>query len=421
MQALLFSVLFALSACSAVSDTKTLLAERDAQAAVADDSDSPAADCLTPGISESPKNGSELWLRALDGEGALDTASVASDRFGNAYVTLAGGGTSKFSPSGDLIWSRPYGVLVAVGANDAPIVAGSFREAFEADGVPIVGAGGSDVYVLTLDSAGNVERSTVLGGAGDELLSGLTTASGGRIVVSGSGLGTLMLEPGGAIAWQRSFAGAVAVDPVDNVLVTGSFEGTQDFGGGPLTSAGGRDIFLAKLGPDGEALYSARFGDSGANQEGTAVASDFLGNILVAGLFDGSVDFGAGPLTLARCPAEVWCKQAGFVAKLDANGSVLFSVARGPLRALGGLATDGNGSIAFSGATPGGVPSYRIPLLVVLDAEGKELREKSEWPASGVGSGRALAGDPCGNWLWSISARPNLDSGERAYLAKLAP
>ena len=41
----------------------------------------------------------------------------------------------------------------------------------------------------------------------------------------------------------------VASDAAGNVLVTGFFEGTVDFGGGPLMSAGSSDVFVVKLEP----------------------------------------------------------------------------------------------------------------------------------------------------------------------------
>jgi hypothetical protein len=39
------------------------------------------------------------------------------------------------------------------------------------------------------------------------------------------------------------------VDSGSNVYLTGEFAGTVDFGGGPLTSAGSKDMFVLKLAP----------------------------------------------------------------------------------------------------------------------------------------------------------------------------
>jgi hypothetical protein len=65
----------------------------------------------------------------------------------------------------------------------------------------------------------------------------------------------------------------VAVDGAGNVLLTGDFDGTVDFGGGPLTSAGSDDIFVAKLDAQGNHLWSKRFGDS-YYQQADAVTVD---------------------------------------------------------------------------------------------------------------------------------------------------
>jgi hypothetical protein len=62
-----------------------------------------------------------------------------------------------------------------------------------------------------------------------------------------------VLFPGSPL-WSKRFGGAssdqalgVAVEGNGSVAVTGVFSGTVDFGGGPLTSAGGSDIFLLRL------------------------------------------------------------------------------------------------------------------------------------------------------------------------------
>jgi hypothetical protein len=54
--------------------------------------------------------------------------------------------------------------------------------------------------------------------------------------------------------WDVQSGLSVAFDNSGNVVITGYFQGTVDFGGGPLISAGGRDIFLAKFDANGTHL-----------------------------------------------------------------------------------------------------------------------------------------------------------------------
>jgi hypothetical protein len=107
----------------------------------------------------------------------------------------------------------------------------------------------------------------------------------------------------GTHLWSQRFGDAddqwcysVASDPSGNVVVTGFFYGTVDFGGGLLTSAGLEDIFLAKFDANGTHLWSQRFGDAVDYQEGFSVASDPSGNVVMTGFFEGTVDFGGGTL-----------------------------------------------------------------------------------------------------------------------------
>jgi hypothetical protein len=72
-----------------------------------------------------------------------------------------------------------------------------------------------------------------------------------------------------------------------------------NFGGGGLVSAGVGDIFVAKYsGADGSHLWSKRFGDTSADS-GQGVAVDGSGNAVVTGVFNGTVNFGGGGLVSA--------------------------------------------------------------------------------------------------------------------------
>jgi hypothetical protein len=89
----------------------------------------------------------------------------------------------------------------------------------------------------------------------------------------------------------------VATNGNNDVIVTGYFMGTADFGGGLLTSAGSSDIFVAKYSAAETHLWSQRFGGSNID-EGIGVAAD--GNALtITGRFLTTIDFGDGPMTTA--------------------------------------------------------------------------------------------------------------------------
>ena len=80
--------------------------------------------------------------------------------------------------------------------------------------------------------------------------------------------------------------------------MAGTFQSSADFGSGPLTSAGSWDIVATKLSGSGTTLWSKRFGAAG-DDLGYAVATDGNGNSVFVGTFQGTVDFGGGPLTAA--------------------------------------------------------------------------------------------------------------------------
>jgi outer membrane protein assembly factor BamB len=107
------------------------------------------------------------------------------------------------------------------------------------------------------------------------------------------------LDASGSPLWSKSFGdmenqqgAGMTVDSAGNVLIAGTFASTVNFGGSTLVASGNdNDIFVAKLDANGEHLWSNRFGDS-SDQFGASIAVDSAGNVLLTGSFTGSVSFG---------------------------------------------------------------------------------------------------------------------------------
>ena len=202
---------------------------------------------------------------------------------------------------------------------------GSFTGGINFGGVDLTSAGGHDAFVASFSPDGGHRWSQRFGSTsfdrgygvavdrgGDVAVTGLFTYTvdfgGGPVTSAGSNDGFVAKLSGtdGAHLWSKRFGStnvdygyAVAVDAGGNVAVTGFFQGTVDFGGGPLVSAGLEDIFVEKLaGPDGAHLWSKRFGGTSTDY-GYGVAIDGAGNVLSTGYFQNSADFGGGPLTSA--------------------------------------------------------------------------------------------------------------------------
>lgn len=92
--------------------------------------------------------------------------------------------------------------------------------------------------------------------------------------------------------WERRAANAagydVAVDGSGNIYTTGAFTATTDFGSGNMNSQGGNDIFLAKYDATGTLLWVRNAGSSG-DDLGKAIAFDASSNVYLTGYFSGAV------------------------------------------------------------------------------------------------------------------------------------
>lgn len=323
-------------------------------------------------------DGDLLWSDVIGGDGTDIGSGIIVDGFGDVVVTGHFSGSVQFAVGNTLtsagvtdvftakfdggtgahVWNNRFGgsdldiaKAIAVDGNSNIVVTGIFRGVASFGGDALTSAGTEDIFVAKYDSSGSHLWSKRFGGT------------------------------------TREESHAVATDNSDNIVVTGGFSGTVDFGGGPLTSAGHTDIFIAKYDSSGSHLWSKRFGDTHDWERGWAVSFDGSGDLVVAGEFWGAVDFGGGPLTSHLL--NEYGESDMFIAKFTSGGDHLWSLSYGGIGwdRPAGLAVDGTGDVFIAGsfesaASFGGdvlvptgaigddeilVAKYTLPALSVLD------------------------------------------------------
>lgn len=295
------------------------------------------------------------WAKGMGGP-YLDVAySIKTDAAGNVYTTGIYGGTADFDP-GPGVYN-----LTAVGGN-------------------------SDVFISKLDASGNFLWAKSIGGYSVESVVSLNFDHLGNPVISGTfaspvvdfdpGVGVfylnttssdayiLKLDPQGDFINAIAYGGAGApfcndfcFDSIGNIYLTGSFFNTADFDPGVATvnrtSVGNTDIFVLKLDSLWNYQWVRTFGGPGSDI-GNDITIDSTGNILIAGEFEGTVDFQPGPGTFnLSSQGDV----DAFLA-LYTNTGFLTSALRfggGGYDVSSKIATDPTGSIYLLGTFTGSV------------------------------------------------------------------
>lgn len=232
------------------------------------------------------------WAERLGGDGAGITSSrIAVDDEGNAFVTGAFSGSAVF---------------------------GSFT---------LSSVGGTDIYLVKLNSSGEIEWARTAGGsgsdagrgvavdvAGNSYITGSVQGSAGfdSLAVAGSGGQSAFLakyNAAGVAEWVRTGGGTgadalgVALDGAGNPHITGLFAGVGAFGTlMPLVAAGSSDVFIVAYDAAGVEQWAVRAGGSGFGYQaegGRTIAVDGSNDVYVAGNFLNTAQFGTFSLTSA--------------------------------------------------------------------------------------------------------------------------
>ena len=150
------------------------------------------------------------------------------------------------------------------------------------------------VYVIAYDAAGNSSRSPYFTIPQKEPCN----------ISSGSGSSASSVSAVFIVSFGSSGSGDESAQSVHilsggdaNIYITGYFEDTINFGGGDITSNGGKDIFVLSLNKDGEYRWAYTAGGTQDDEGASITMFDNFGNIYVTGYFKRTVDFGSGDIT----------------------------------------------------------------------------------------------------------------------------
>ncbi len=309
------------------------------------------------------------WVKRFGDAADQFGEGIAVDTSGNVYVTGYFFGTvdfgtgpltsngydivvAKYTTNGVGVWAKvlggsssDMGQAIAVDGSGNVYVAGQFAATVDFGGGPLTSAGGFDGFLAKYTTNGAFVWAKRVGGTSVDNVTGVGVDASGNPTIVGYYQGTANFggadlpsagsadifvahyTSAGVHQWSAHYgdaddqrAYAVAVDGPGNVVVTGYFAGQVDFGGGPMVNVGGADIFLVKLGPTGAYAWSKSFGNTGTyGSVGEGVAIDPSGNVLLTGEVEDPVDFGGGLFVPSVLTYDA------FVAKFSTSGAYLWA------------------------------------------------------------------------------------------------
>lgn len=379
-----------------------------------------------------------------------------------AQLNLNSGGDAdmylaKYSSAGILLWAHVFPVIgtqteiydIAVDALDNIFIVGRFQGSLDFDPGPgvndLTSAGGTDIFLAKYDPSGNFIFARRFGGGDTDEGRGVVVNSLGNPTITGFFETNIEFDPGGEpdpvfvaevggsrdafvaqydtlgnFLWvqhipdsARILGNGIAIDPNDNVYITGGMDDVAFFPGDTLRTADGLpDAYVAKYSDDSTFLWARQFpGDSNGfgwdisvnNSSNVFFTSGFLGDSLVA-----DEDFG---LTLFNNDPGSNTLDISLI-QLDEDGNFLDGFV------VGGVGSDnfnadvitGNG---FEFALSGGFVGANVP----LDPESSGTQISSNGGTDGyVANYQGLPVLLADNDLQTFASVLGLPSGDQSYL-----
>jgi uncharacterized delta-60 repeat protein len=215
-------------------------------------------------------SGNVLWSKTISGSYYDFVRSIIQSSDGGYVVvgrTLRAGRYDmyivKLDSYGDVVWTKTIGgdddhdeAYSIIQSSDGGYVVAGYTESF--------GAGGSDFYVVKLDSSGNVQWTKTIGGSEKEVATSIIQSSDGGYVVAGFtesfGAGyfdiyVVKLDSSGNVQWTKTIIGRSS-DDFPWSIIQSSDGGYVVAGHTYSLGAGGWDFYVVKMDANGNVCFS---------------------------------------------------------------------------------------------------------------------------------------------------------------------
>lgn len=306
------------------------------------------------------------WVTGYGSLTSDKTRAVGVDKAGNVYMAGESNGEASFgslsapglggmdsfvakiSISGEPLWVRSFGGSkidraygVVADSHGNVYVTGHFQSTdVQRDGKELPNRGDYDVFLIKYDAAGNEQWVRTAGGAGYDYGHGVALDPNEDVVITGAiqgeaHFGAKRLNEGsttrtifaakynseGALKWATAGAGiggsghGLGIDANGNIYIGGNCTGTGSYGPVKLEALEGGAGLVLKLSSSGEAQSATLFPGIGTTVH--EICADDSGRVWVAGMFKQRVQIGQTALSSSG-PAN----SDGFCAALDPSGTV---------------------------------------------------------------------------------------------------
>ncbi len=236
-------------------------------------------------IAKLDPDGNFLWAVRAGGAGTDEGVAVTTDNNNNIIVTgtfsldaffestvLVSSGdadvfTAKYTTNGELIWAKKgggnsfdAGYGVAADNNGNIYITGMFTRTITFDTFTIQGGEYFSIFLVKYDPNGNA----------------------------------LWVNAGISNGFYN-FGYGIATNSLNDVFITGMFGEQTNFSGTILTSVAGPDVFLARYDTNGNLLWIRQAGGTSFNESGSDIVIAPNNDILVTGGFSETINFGGIP------------------------------------------------------------------------------------------------------------------------------